>query len=388
MRWPDQASLALALLSVAVAVAVAAQRHQFTSPSLASLALLLVVAPWVLMAARCGESLTGWRKQLLYAAWSVDVVAATLWIVIGYPNHNSDFAPFLLVILVAVMSADMGPYYGGALAVGIIVLITGLDLIGGYTFGTWVIWGFAFAISWMGGTGVRWQMEVTAKLADAHAELARRAAEQERHRLAREVHDLIAHSLAVSMLHLTGARLALEAGADVEALEALQEAENAGRTAMAEIHRTVGLLGSKETDGGLMATPSAVDVPRLVNDFGKAGLVIDATVSGDLEGVGLAEGLAAYRIVQESLSNAVKHAPGTAVHLSLAVTADQIEVLVANRLAVRTGRAEGRSSDGSTGSGLRGMRERTDLLGGRFSAHDRDGSWTITATIPLTGPFP
>ncbi|MHB8328560.1 MAG: sensor histidine kinase, partial [Acidimicrobiales bacterium] len=191
------------------------------------------------------------------------------------------------------------------------------------------------------------------------------------------VHDLIAHSLAVTMLQLSGARLALKAGDYEEALAALEDAEAAGRSAMADIHRTVGLLGSPDSGSVQLPTPSAADLPRLVDDFRRAGLTVDFELQGKLAEVPMATGLASYRLVQESLSNVVKHAPGAPVRLKVNVTDADILISVVNPEVV------GASRGASGGNGVRGMAERAELLGGVATARNGGGHWKVDACLPL-----
>jgi signal transduction histidine kinase len=178
------------------------------------------------------------------------------------------------------------------------------------------------------------------------------------------------------MLQLTGARLALKAGDTDEALEALEEAEAAGRSAMTEIHRTVGLLGSSDSHSTQLATPKAADLPGLVADFRHAGLMVEFDLEGNLDAVPLATGLASYRLVQESLSNAVKHAPGAPVQLRVQVTDTDVRINVVNPVVA------GYRAATSGGNGVRGMAERADLLGGMATAGNGDGTWKVDACIP------
>jgi signal transduction histidine kinase len=251
-----------------------------------------------------------------------------------------------------------------------------------------VIWIFAFAIGWFGGAAYRSQLKIATELAKAQDELAARAAEEERHRLARDIHDLIAHSLAVTMLQLSGARLALEAGDTDEAVAALADAEAAGRAAMAEIHRTVGLLGQGDDD---RPTPCATDLPELVDGFKRAGLEVQFDLEGELSKVPFAAGLATYRVVQESLSNAVKHAPGAPVTVQVRVQTGDVDIKVVNpiasspRLGLGTngvGGAGGAGQAVGAGQGVRGMTERAELLGGTARALNGDGTWKVEAHIP------
>jgi len=371
------------VLTVVLAVAVAAQRHQFSSPSLALAPLLLAVVPWVAI----GLGITSLFEEgstseaIFIAGLSVLTIAATFWLVIGFPIHQSDYAPFFAVIMVTFVTASNGLWFGGAAIAGCLGCSIVFDVAGHYPLGSWFVWCFAYAIGGLGGGGFRMQVRLSRQLADAQGELAGRAAEAERHRLARDVHDLIAHSLAVSMLHLTGARLALKADARDEALEALEEAEASGRAAMSEIHRTVGLLGPGQADVAA-PIPTGSDIPRLLESFRAAGLVLEVSVSGDLERLSLAEGLAAYRIVQESLANAVKHCPGATVQVNTEVGLDRAVIRVANPSVAPVGSGYPPRGPGS-GNGLKGMKERVTALGGTLSARNCEGIWTVDAVIPI-----
>jgi signal transduction histidine kinase len=370
-------------LTVVLAVAVAAQRHQFSSPGLALAPLLMAVVPWIAI----GFGITKLFKEgstseaVFIAGLSVLTIAATYWLVIGFPIHQSDYAPFFAVILVTFVTATNGVWFGGAAIAGCLGCSIAFDAAGHYPLRSWFVWCFGYGIGWLGGGGFRMQVQLSRQLADAQAELAGRSAEAERHRLARDVHDLIAHSLAVSMLHLTGARLALKAGDRDEALEALEEAEASGRSAMSEIHRTVGLLGSGQADVAA-PTPTGSDIPRLLESFRAAGLVLEVSVSGHLDRLSLAEGLAAYRIVQESLANAVKHCPGATVQVRAKVGLDRAVIRVANPLVAPVGSGYPARGPGS-GNGLKGMSERVTALGGTLSARNCEGFWTVDAVIPI-----
>ncbi len=205
--------------------------------------------------------------------------------------------------------------------------------------------------------------------------LAERAAADERQRIAREIHDVVAHSLAVTMLHLTGARLALQRDPK-EAEEALLEAERLGRESLAEIRRTVGLLAPEGT-GTAAPMPAAADIPQLVREFEAAGLDVDFELTGDPCTLPAATGLGLYRVAQESLSNVVRHAPNTRTTMSLCVADEMVSLRVRNRLASSTRAA---SADG--GLGVRGMRERVTLLGGELRAGPDGDWWCVDVELP------
>jgi signal transduction histidine kinase len=164
------------------------------------------------------------------------------------------------------------------------------------------------AIGWLVGYLLDTQQLQLIEQRRAHEALAEHAAADERRRIAHEVHDVIAHSLSVTLLHVTGARRVLQQSRDVDdAVESLEQAERLGRQAMADIRRAVGLL-----DGGPMKItpePGIDDIGVLVADFERAGLDVTVCIDGPTERVSAAVGLALYRITRESLANIAKHAP-------------------------------------------------------------------------------
>jgi signal transduction histidine kinase len=199
----------------------------------------------------------------------------------------------------------------------------------------------------------------------------------ERDRIAREIHDLVAHSLSVTMLHITGARRMLADGDDVdEAIEALRDAERVGRQAMQDIRNTVTSLA---TDGDpRRPLPSADDLPSLVDRVRGAGLPASYDVHGDVDRLPPALGLGLYRIVQESLTNVAKHAPGSPVHVSLAVGRSDA------RLTVRSTRTVPHATPDGTGSGITGMTARVSQLGGTLTAGPDGDAWVVESTLPIT----
>jgi signal transduction histidine kinase len=372
-NWPTWLPVGTGIFMILLGVAVAAQRHLFTHPGLGIVALLVTLSPWIFDISGKGiEALLG-HPKLVATAWCTVVIGGDMWLLFGFGHISNDFAPFFLVVLAGQITTATGPITGGVLSFFMIAGIISTEIAGVF-FGA-LIWVFAICVGWAIGWGIRWLVRSKTELETAQAERAALTVEQERHHLAREVHDLIAHTLAVTMLHMTGARLALKDGATDEALEALVEAEAAGRRAMAEIHRTVALLGTPDANGLTAPTPSAADIELLVSDFEAAGLHVAFDHSSGLDEVPMAPGLAAYRIVQESLANAVKHAPGAPVQLDVQVDRSTICISVSNPTPAPLGLG--------SGNGLRGMAERAQLLGGSAVAEDHEGIWRVKAHIPL-----
>src|SRR5690606_20404916 len=233
------------------------------------------------------------------------------------------------------------------------------------------------ALGWMVGVMLRYQRHFLYQERESQAIRAEQAADEERRRIAREVHDVIAHSLSITLLHLTAARHALQTDRDVdEAVEALVDAERLGRQAMADIRRTVGLLGERSTSSA--PEPGVRDLPELIADFTKAGLRFDEIrIDEHLDAVSAAVGLAIYRIGQESLANVVKHAPGASVAVELRVRAGTALLRVDNTLP------GGPAADRGGGMGLSGMRQRAGLLGGELAAGPVGGGWSVRAVFPI-----
>lgn len=237
----------------------------------------------------------------------------------------------------------------------------------------WLSWIVGCAFSFVGFGAARRQRELALQLRAAQAGLAARAQSEERARIARELHDVIAHSLTVSLLHVSAARLALaEDPADAD--RSLAEAERLGRSSLDEVRHAVGTL--RTTADPTSPLPGSTDVPTLLAGFTAAGLDLDASIEGELAGLPATVGLAAYRIVQEALTNAVKHAAGRPVSLRLAVTADAVLVDVDSAATPGSGH----------GLGVVGMRERAASVGGRCEAGPGGSGWRVHARLPLRVP--
>ena len=235
-------------------------------------------------------------------------------------------------------------------------------------------WLIGMLFAWAGGLAVRKQMETEVRLRSAQDDLAAQAAAEERRRIAREVHDLVAHSLAVTMLHLTGARLALADGEVTEASNALAEAERLGRSSMSGIRRAVGLLADQSADPEWSPEPDERDIAPLVADYKRAGLDVQLAETGSPISCEPTTGLGIFRVVQESLANAVQHAPGSPVRVELDWADDALTVRVTNPIAAPV-------MPTRPGHGLVGMRERIEALGGQFAAGYTDGEWRVPACI-------
>lgn len=209
------------------------------------------------------------------------------------------------------------------------------------------------------------------------AELAERSraaeAAAERARIAHELHDVVAHTLAVSVLHLGAARVAVDHEPE-RAADALAEAERLARSSMAELRRVVGALA----DGSAVdeAAPGAADVVDLVDEYRRAGVAVDLRVDGDLAAIDAPRGLVVFRIVQEALANAVRHAPGVPITVEAAVEGSKVIARVVNPLPVG-------AATGSPGHGLAGMAARASAVGGSAEAAPDGDRWVVRAELPV-----
>jgi signal transduction histidine kinase len=218
------------------------------------------------------------------------------------------------------------------------------------------------------------------RLVEEQRMLAERAVSDERRRIARELHDIIAHSLSVMVVQAGAASSALRT--DPDATErGLEEIQRAGRSALAETGRLLHLLHDT-TEPEMTPQPSAAQLPELVQVFRSAGLDVDLVVDGSTEGLPAGVDLSVYRIVQEGMTNALKHAPGAAVHVGFHRGPDGVDI------DLRSGRGRSQLEHQpelvSSGRGLVGMRERVAVFGGDLdAATTEDGGYVVRARLPL-----
>ena len=214
------------------------------------------------------------------------------------------------------------------------------------------------------------QFRLVTQLREAQAGLAERSRVEERNRIAHELHDVIAHTLTVSLLHLGSARIALEHDPD-DAARALAEAERLSRESLDEVRATLGVL-REDTPSGRAPLPDATQLPELVRRFRDAGADVTLELSGELADVPATTGLALYRIAQESLTNVAKHAAGRRSRVEVHVGANEVALWVASA---------GRPGAG-TGLGRGSMQERARSVGGHCTSGPGGDGWLVEAHLP------
>ncbi|MDO9454918.1 sensor histidine kinase [Nocardioides sp.] len=306
--------------------------------------------------------LSGWPAAvgLGLAAGAVYVVCA------GQPANIGWFTMCVLAGWVALV-ADVVPT---AVLTGVLLVGFGVQWAVELSEPGWGPWTFGTVFTAVACVMARRQRQLLAALQEAQAGLAERAAAEERNRIAHELHDVIGHALTVSLLHVTSARLALDED-PVEAAASLAEAERLAQQSLAEVRAVVGLMKDAADTAPL---PGAAQLGDLVASFDRAGAPVDWTVVGDPSSLTATEGLTVYRILQEALTNAARHAPGAATAARVEVARDRTRVVVDS---AGTPHAPVRE-----GSGLVGMRQRAEALGGALTAGPHDAGWRVEAVLP------
>lgn len=203
-----------------------------------------------------------------------------------------------------------------------------------------------------------------------------RAATQERLRIARDLHDVVGHGLAVVAVQSSTARLALDAGDPGTARTAIGVVEAASRTAMHEMRQMLGVLTERPEHPGSPGVPGIADIGVLVDELRAGGVQVSHEMSGAWDRGSPAVQLCAYRVVQEATTNAVKHCPGQPISIRVDAAAGGLEVRVANTVA-------GSERFDAGGMGLPGLRARVDAEGGRFHAGPTTDGWQVEAILPI-----
>ncbi len=249
-----------------------------------------------------------------------------------------------------------------------------------------IAWDLVVVAAWLLGmylhTRRLYVRELAARAARAERDREERAATaalEERERIAREMHDILAHSITVMVVQAEAAEEVLDRSPD-KVRSSLQKVQRTGRDALVELRRTLGTLRQPGA-GARTPQPGIAAVSSLAADIESAGLLVTVTVEGEVTTLPPSVDLAAYRIVQEALTNALKHAHATraTVHIRHEASGVQVEV-----------RDDGTSAQGTphdgAGHGLAGMRERAVLYGGDFQAGPTDsGGYLVQARIPVVG---
>ncbi len=353
------------VFSLAVAVIAA------STDSSSALDLLLLAIPVAAF------SIWGYRQGVPLVVVAVAVLVPVVAVQRSGAHEPVMFAVSILAFVVACWSTSLALAAAlGLLTLAAPVVVAVIETRGHIGVGIWIL-GIAFP--WVIGRAVMRQNRLAAQLEATRRELAQQVMLEERRRIARDVHDFVGHGLAAMMLQVTSARHVLRRD-PAAAEEALQSAEDVGRRSMSELRRTLALLRSDDDAGVPAPVPTAVEVPDLVDQARAAGLAVTLRIRGDLASIDPGVGLALYRITQEALANAARHAPRAQTALGIELTEEDV-TLVAETTGPVLHPPEGAAHQG--GYGLIGMRERAAALGGELTAGPTAQGWQVSCHLPL-----
>ncbi|WP_220150490.1 sensor histidine kinase [Gaiella occulta] len=294
------------------------------------------------------------------------------------PKRVLDVEAFGLIVLLVVYNgaahtSGRRAWSAGAMttAFGLTVLVTDPD---GVTFGGVIFFTLLFGAPWLAGYVVQRR-----RVSEARMRWERDAAEaaivDERARIARELHDVVAHAISVIVLQARGGRRLLDSEPG-ETRGALDTIEHTGQQALVEMRRLVGLLRESDEELALAPQPSLSRLDALVDQVRVAGLPVELVVEGTPVDLPPGVDLSAYRIVQEALTNALKHAGPARARVILRYEQDRLEVDVADDGA-------GTTNGDAGGHGLVGIRERVSVYGGELEAGPRaGGGYAVCARLP------
>jgi signal transduction histidine kinase len=337
-----------------------------------------------------------WRRRQPLAVVGAIIAVATVQAAVL--TDASRFTSTFLVLLLSAYSAGAYAEARGAFVglLGLFALISVVNVlaaehmgVGDYLFPS----GLSL-LCWLAGRATRHRSRLAEELheaavrAEEDREAHRRAAVAgERRRVAREMHDIVAHSISVMVVQAGGARRILERDPR-RAAEAAARIEQTGRDALAEMRRLLGVLRPEERRSEREPQPGMAGVGALVERARGAGLPVALRVEGERPELPQGLDLAAYRIVQEALTNALRHAGGAPAEVLVRYGPDAIELEVADRgPGPRLPPATGARDPGPAGHGLVGMRERAQLYGGELHAGPRPGGgFAVRARLPVRDP--
>ena len=327
-----------------------------------------------------------WRARAPIAVLALAAGATLLSALVAGPiDEAAAYGLYLVVVLYSVGAHTEGAraIVGGGVVVALIPLALFIDPDHGVTLGDVTFLLTLFGGPWVAGRAIRHRRTREGRLAE-HAltvdrereQGARDAVEAERARIARELHDVVAHAISVIVVQARGGRRSVRTDPE-EAYEAFDAIETTGRDALGEMRRLLGILRESDEATTLGPQPGLQHLDALVQQVSDAGLSVELSTEGEPKNVTPGLDLAAYRIVQEALTNALKHAGPATARVSVRYHPHQIDIEIADTGAGTAGRKNG-------GQGLIGMQERASLYGGAIEVgNDVGGGFAVRATLPV-----
>ncbi|MFD5466244.1 sensor histidine kinase [Kitasatospora sp. NPDC127059] len=305
--------------------------------------------------------------------WTAPMILAYLFLLLALGLRESRatvIAVWVATVLLTILTATLGlPRAGDGTTVLLIALSGAVLLLG------WAVRDRAVA-----------RRLLTEQEQISEAERERRTLLEERTRIARELHDVVAHHMSVIAVQAASAPYRIE-GVPADAAEEFTAIAGTARESLAEMRRLLGVLRSEDTGGETAPQPGVAQLAQLVETVGRAGVPAELTVDEGLaDRVPQAVGLSAYRIVQEALANVVRHAPGARAWVSLSADGSELRLTVVNAPPPQRTESLEAAVEG-TGHGLVGMRERVRLVDGRLDTGPLpDGGFKVAAVLPIDPP--
>lgn len=323
-----------------------------------------------------------WRRTRTVIVALVVCSAMAAQSVLGV-DTNAELTAFVAILVSTYSAGRWTSLRRGVIApIAAIVVPCVLVVTSNEAFADSVFVGFFVLSSYLLGRAVQLRtlearrQAIRATLAEAMSEeRAREAIEAERQRIARELHDLVAHAVSLMVVQ-AGAAAAVLGSDPARAGEPLATIQRLGRDALVDMHHLLGLLRTSDDAGDLDPDPTLEALPRLVAELNDAGLTVSLDVDGDPVGCPTSVGVSGYRVVREALTNVLRHAGSVAVDVRVDIGQSQLDVDVHDA-------GTGPFEQGSAGFGLIGMQERVAVFGGRFDAGpDPSGGYRVHAAIP------
>jgi signal transduction histidine kinase len=292
--------------------------------------------------------------------------------------------PFASLLTAAVAFYSLGAYADErpttiGVVVGLISFWVTVFISAQVDFGSFFFSTTLAVAPWLSGRVVRARRLRLVAAEREQEQRARIAVADERARIARELHDIVAHSVGVIVVQAVGARRVFDRDPE-RAREALDSIERTARTALADMRRSLGVLRRDDDERALAPQPGVADLNGLIEQARTGGLTVELAVEGERVPLPQAIDLSAYRIVQEALTNVIKHAGAARARVTVRYLDDELEVVVADDgVGPPVGAADG------SGLGIIGMRERVEAQGGRLhTGAGADGGFLVRASLPLS----
>jgi len=298
----------------------------------------------------------------------------------------ADLAAGFAIYSLAAAAPRQLPY---PLVVGAIAGLASASVVGwdAWTLETVLFASGAILVGWLAGDNARtrqsYALALAKRAAERERERARHAAMEERARIARELHDGVAHSMSVIAVRSGVARVISKSQPE-QAIESLKIIEGVSRQSLSELRRMVAVLRQPDDTAAESLDPphSLADLPLLMSQIAAAGVRVDLHIEGEERPLPLTEGLSAYRIAQESLTNIVRHSGAATADLCIRYRPGEVEIECRDPGGDRARRRRAERVDG--GHGIAGMRERVALCGGHFSAGPAGQGFRVLARLPVT----